>query len=348
MLDNYKVVVLGNESDWLNYCLKDFDKYENVKTFNNRFPCDGKILSLLLKVHYSEKIRKYVNLPFKGIWFKLFSNNISDDPNKNLVIVVYDRNRLGNNADFLRCLRTRYKRISLVYMFTNVVRISGAMENGFVEKLSDFYDIVYAFDPKDSTKYGFQYSPLLYSYCDNIKITNNKHDIFYVGRAKDRLTSLLKVFQRFNQLNQKTVFYIFGVESNKQFYKDKIIYNKMLSYRQCLEYIKNSSCLLDIIQGDSYGYTIKTCEAIYYDKLLITTNQEIKKAPFYKKDYILVINDENDIKEDFLKKDTTVLYSEEDKAYFSIESFLNRLEYDLKQVSNGKYFRQNYHNGGLA
>lgn len=38
MLDNYKVVVLGNESDWLNYCLKKLDKYENVLVFNNRFP----------------------------------------------------------------------------------------------------------------------------------------------------------------------------------------------------------------------------------------------------------------------------------------------------------------------
>jgi len=348
MLDNYKVVVLGNESDWLNYCLKKLDKYENVLVFNNRFPCDGRILSLILKIHYSEKIKKYVNLPFKEVWFKLFSNNISDDSSKNLVIVIYDRNRLGNNADFLRYLRTRYKHICLVYMFTNVVRISGAMENGFVEKLCDFYDIVYAFDPKDSIRYGFQYSPLLYSYCDNIKITDNKHDIFYVGRAKDRLTSLLKVFERFNQLNKKTIFYIYGVESNKQFYKDKIKYNQMLSYRQCLEYIKNSSCLLDIIQGDSYGYTIKTCEAVYYDKLLITTNQEIKKAPFYREDYILVINNESDIKEDFLNKGTTVLYSEEDKSYFSIESFLNRLEYDLKQVINEKHFQRNYDNGDLA
>ena len=38
---------------------------------------------------------------------------------------------------------------------------------------------------------------------------------------------------------------------------------------KCLENIKASNCLLDIIQGDSSGYTIKVCEAIFYNKLLI-------------------------------------------------------------------------------
>lgn len=327
---NRKIIIFGNAQDWCEKSLTDFKENENVKIINSKFSCNlNKFLEIIAKIHFSYKINQIINLPFKSIWGKKIVKEIKEKQDENLIFIIYDRNLMANNEKFIKLLRKKFPKCKLVYMFTNIVKISGANDNNFVNKLNEMYDVVYAFDPSDAQKYNFCYSPLIYSY--NEIDVKNKNGVFYVGRAKDRYNMLIDVYNKIKELNIDREFYIFGVPTDKQEYKDEIKYNKYISYEECLKNIQESDCLLDIIQGESEGFTIKTCEAVYYDKLLITTNKNVKKAPFYDERYILVIETANDIKKDFFKNSKNVKYSKEGKEYFSVNTYLENLYKDLNK-----------------
>ena len=109
-------------------------------------------------------------------------------------------------------------------------------------------------------------------------------------------------------------------------YSGEIEYNKFMTYEECVSSIQRATCLVDIIQGDSTGLTIKTCEAVCYDKKLITTNKHVVEYPFYDPRFIKVIDSSNDIDESFFCNNKDVQYSEEGKRYFSADKFLERIE----------------------
>ena len=154
-----KIVVLGNGNDWCEKSLNDFKKLENVKVINSKYLCNlNKLTNILAKIHFSHKINEIINLPFKSLWFKKIRNNISDNNDENIIIIIYDRSIFANNVKFLKYLRKSFVNCKLVYLFTNIVKISGASDNKFVDKLNDYYDIVYAFDPSDAPKYNFNYT----------------------------------------------------------------------------------------------------------------------------------------------------------------------------------------------
>lgn len=329
------IVILGNGHEWCEKSLADFKNIENTKIINSIFPCEKDSIPRLLKLHFSDKLNKIITLPFKKLWFPYFAKNISKDIKKPLLIIIYDRNKLANNIQFLEYIKKKYYDVKLIYIFTNIAKISGASRYGFLDKLDRFYDLVYAFDPADSKQYGFKYHPLLYS-ANKVNDIAKNENVFYVGAAKDRYNMLIEVYERLEQLNIESQFYIFGVDEAEQLYNDKIVYNKYISYNDCLQHIQSSRCLLDIIQGDSEGFTIKVCEAVIYDKLLITTNQNIKSAPFYNSEYMLVISEPEDIVKEFFDNKKVVRYSKEAKEYFSINRFLDVVEADLFEQEIGE------------
>ena len=323
-----EIIIFGNGQDWCEKSLTDFKKYKNITIINDKYLC--KLNSFFLffaKIHFSYKLNKKIKLPFKSIWFKKIIKGINKNSDENIIFIIYDRNLMANNEKFIKKIRKEFPKCKLVYMFTNIVNISGARDNDFVEKLNKFYDVVYAFDPVDGKKYNFKYSPLIYSY--NKLNVSSEEKVFYVGRAKDRYEMLLKSYEKLKQIGINRKFYISDVKSEARKYEEEIEYNRYISYDECLKNIQESTCLLDIIQGNSTGFTIKTCEAVFYDKLLITTNKNVINAPFYNKKYILIIESANDINIDFFKNAGKVKYSKKGKEYFSVETYLKKLYQDL-------------------
>ena len=68
------------------------------------------------------------------------------------------------------------------------------------------------------------------------------------------------------------------------------------------------------MQQGGHGYTLRTCEAIMYDKKMITNNPEIKNAVFYSPERISVFEDVSEIDADFvLREPQKVDYQFKDK-----------------------------------
>ena len=249
--------------------------------------------------------------------------------NKESVLIIYDQNMVGGDSSFIKHIRKKYPNCHMIYMFTNIARISAASINGYLNDLKGWYDIVCAFDPKDAIKYGFEYCPLIY---DKTCIESNENEncVFYLGLAKDRLEMLIDVFHKIDEMGVKTDFNIVNVDEKYQKFGDKIKYNKRMSYREALNHIAKSTCLIDVIQGESEGLTIKTCEAVAYKKKLITTNKHVKDYPFYDSRYIRIIESPDDITDSFFEENKKVEYPADGRDYFSSERFLERIEELLK------------------
>ena len=331
-----KLYVLGNHVDWCEISLQRLIAHRNVVFFNGLFPINGATCSKLCKLTFSRKLNSYIPVPLKRFWFSLMAKNlgIDSDERNEVWVLVYDHNILGENSKWISFLKDKYPNIKAAYIFTNIAKLSRASELGYLEQLNSWYDVVFAFDPEDAKKYGFSYSPLIYDADPNYKKEEKESKenlVFYVGQAKDRLPGLLSCFEKLKQLGIKTDFHIANVKEEDIKYSDEIIYNKFMTYTECVDSIQKATCLIDVIQCESTGLTIKTCEAVCYDKKLITTNKHVVEYPFYDSRYIRVVESPDDIDESFFNENRDVHYSKEGKAYFSAESFLKRVEDELKE-----------------
>lgn len=323
-----KNVILGNGEEWCKLCLSEILDKENVSLCNSLFPVKRKISQKIAKLYF--RINKIIKLPFKKLWYSKFCKNLRLNEKDNFNLIIYDWNRLGNDIKFLDYVKKHFPNVKLAYVFTNIVKITGAATNKFVDKLNLYYDTVFAFDETDAKKYNFFYLPLAYSE-NKVEAQTKRNDVFYVGRAKDRLNMLLETYEYLSDLGLCCDFNIFGVDSGEMKYTDEITYNKYMSYNEAIQRIKNSNCLIDIIQGDSTGLTIKTCEAIFYNKKLITTNKNLKNSIVYDERYMLVIDKSEDISLDFFKNNLEVNYSKKCRDYFSAERWLKKIENILNE-----------------
>ena len=73
----------------------------------------------------------------------------------------------------------------------------------------------------------------------------------------------------------------------------------MINYSQNLENVRNSKCVLDIVQRGQSGLTLRPIEALLNSKKLITDNVAVERYDFYdpRNIFILGKDDESRIKE---------------------------------------------------
>ena len=330
MKKEIRIVFIGHGEDWLPCMIGDIDRIENAYFVNSDFPISfsNKYLRRIVRhIVLSPKIPYFIQKP----WFKKIAKVcISDDKNEPLIVVFFDWNRLGSSRHFLRFMRSYYCDIRLGYIFTNIVKISGALlKYDILKDLKSLYDIVYTFEEDDASNYGFTFSQLFNaSYClPPVERVENR--VFFVGVAKDRYPKLLSVYNRLSDIKVDALFYINRVPSKDQQISPGLVYNETIPYSKTQELEQSSTCLLDIVQGGAKGYTLKVRSAVSNNKLLITNNPYIKQAPFYNPDYILYYEKPEDIKPSFFENPERVRYTEEHKNYFSLEEFVERMKRDL-------------------
>ena len=68
-----------------------------------------------------------------------------------------------------------------------------------------------------------------------------------------------------------------------------------MDYKEVIDIVKQSNCILEVVQEGQNGITLRTMEAVCYGKKLLTNNKNIVKYPFYDSKYISVFEDIDDI-----------------------------------------------------
>lgn len=158
---------------------------------------------------------------------------------------------------------------------------------------------VYTFDKNDAKQYGLKLIKQVYRMPDSIEdnINIDKKDFFFIGKDKKRAKVLMNLL---NNLKNEKLSYYFHILTDKHSNIDPIhadcFYQVGLDYATVLKHVNASRCIAEILQSGQSGMTIRTLEALFFKKKLITNNHEIVKELFYHPNNIYIIGkDENRI-----------------------------------------------------
>lgn len=328
MAANY--IILSNGQQWCTNCWRAAVDNNKVRFIESQLPLakSSRLYNIAFR-HIRFKSRSAVLLPFVSVWHKRFDKYLNIDDNIKTVLIVYDWNSLTKDLGFFSYLKRQHKNLSIVYMFSNIVAISGAKYYKIVERLNSVFDIVFAFDQEDSRKYGFAYSPLIYASNVQMPCVSDKteNDLFYLGMAKDRYDRLIEIYEKAISEGLKCDFTIVGVPDNERKHVGSIKYAPV-SYDVAIKGMANAKCIVDVIQGNSTGLTIKNCEALAFGRKLLTTNPHVRDVDFYHPENICVYESGVSIKS-FLEI-PFVEYTQNERAYFSPARLFSKIETLLK------------------
>lgn len=304
----YNYAIIGYNLDLYKYCYSDVLVNENVRYIPNNIskklpplfilPKLNAFIYFLYRLHHSAKINKIINLPLKKIWFGLyFKNDFSGD--NPLCFIFFGRNYYLESYGYIEYLKKKYPNSKHVCIFQDLIKTH---ENIDINHVKDVFDLVISFDHIECKKYGLEYHQLVYSHfpIEESPIIS-KSDVYFLGKAKDRLDKIIKTYEYLRSKNLKCNFYLVDVEKEKQVYSEEIHYIDNMPYIENLQHVISTRCLLEIMQQNGHGYTQRICEAIAFDKKILTNNIEVKNAPFYNDKFISVYSDSTDIDISFLK-----------------------------------------------
>lgn len=154
-------------------------------------------------------------------------------------------------------------------------------DNGRFERLlpiiRDIGFEVHTFDSKDAEKYGLvlneQFFPIKYN--EGFIQPEIEHDFYFAGFKKDRG----QIIENTKKLLSKYRLRFHVVTKTAE----------CIPYSENIEVIKRTKCLVEIVQGQQSGLTLRPLEAFTFGKKLVTNNNNITKYPFYKPENIFIM-----------------------------------------------------------
>ncbi|MHA2714054.1 hypothetical protein ACXZ7B_05110 [Vibrio owensii] len=177
---------------------------------------------------------------------------------------------------------------------------------------------VYTFDFEDSKKHRFKFYNQVVSmrYLDKYKLLNNKieSDIFFYGLDKGRGEYISKNVMMYEAKSDINIVKDETTQSGLYETTDKCI-----DYDEYLSRVSTCKAVLDITKEDQSGLTLRTLEALYLNKKVITNNSHVYSLDIYDRDWIYIIDiDERSITE-FLNNENN------ERSHVSIKYDINSL-----------------------
>lgn len=190
------------------------------------------------------------------------------------------------------------------------------------KKISKRWEI-WSFSEEDAAKYRLKYGETLYdpNIPQNYNDIDINKDIFFIGTEKGRGAIIRDVEKR---LSSYGLYVDIRIADNKKYlYNHK--YCKYLDYSENCKEVASTRMLLEIVQEGQSGLTLRTMEALYFGKKLITNNKYIKRSILYRPTNYFVVGD--DRWEDFEKFVSGTYQPIPDgvKREFSFERWIERL-----------------------
>ena len=277
--------------------------------------CMPKYIRALHDIHYSRRVNKFFEMPAKSIWdhWYLLDKYTFDSNEKYTVLFMNGSLRNFFNKKYLIKLRKKHPNVKLCLLIFDKSIYYGAKR---AIEMRECFDYIFSFDSGDCEKYGFLKFYNCFSSPPNIEKDKNKEsDAFFIGNAGGRLEKLQETFAYILKEDSNCKFFITGVDKQLQKSISNITYNQQMTFDEEMSYSYNSNCLIEILRDGQTGISLRVCEAITFNKKLLTNNENLKNEKFYDARYMKIFKTPNDIDVNFLKDKIEVKY--EDTNIFS-------------------------------
>ena len=297
-----------------------FDRYINIYDFLNqskkvlilREPKDSYFLKYL---NYSDLYNFYDSKRKKTFLFKLiykanihmfsyFYDKWKRNMNDYKYVILFDN---GYRKDITKFIKKKNKNIKIYFFFWNP--ITEDKEKILKDRNIDEF---YSYNILDCKKYNLKYNTQFYTKNIFLKEQEKKDDILFLGSDKGRKKIIDTLKAKFEKKNLNCNFLIINKE------KDFVSYSKYLSM------ISSCRALLDIVNKNTSGLTLRVLESIFFSKKLISNNKDLINYDFYDSSRIFILDYDNlDELDIFLKKDYKKV-EEEILDNYDFESWLKR------------------------
>lgn len=303
----YHYVIFGYPRDYFKIMFQEaIDKIEAEYIENpSQHAKMGRLAKLIHNIHFNKYLNWKYELPFKRLWFKHYYKSQPDQSVCFVFLMGWIQPRYKGLIDELR--KTNPTAKFVIYLEDLVSSHQFDLEE------AKKFDLVISYDKGDAEKYRFEYNPTFLSKV-NIKASPSLHsDFCFVGLPKNRLDVIYDVYNHLTELGYNCDFIISSLNNNSKRIKGIKYINKDMSYLEYLKLVVNTDCIIEIMQKNAQGYTLRTWEALLYGKKLLTNNPEIIKAPFYNEQQFIYFEDPYKIDIDRINRNINVPFFDTEK-----------------------------------
>lgn len=304
----------------------DLDSAENVETVVIRKKENAsKINTVIRKIHTSWTINKRVHIPFQGIWYTKPVFDLKDEKNYCIIFIDIAINHINTKKLKELCNKPN---VRCVLVCINSVDASSI---GMIQIRKKIFQIpwhdVYTFDPGDMEKYSFKSIRNCYYSYHKIISDEIKSDVFFVGGLKGNREQF--IFDLYKFLRDQGVSCCFWISARKEEMLHNPPYQNLINYytggwkpyADILKKDMEANVIIELLQDNQEGPSLRYYEAVCYNKKLITTNKRAVDLPYYNPKFIKIIEKPEDIDIDWVRKRDVVDYGY--KNDFSPVNMLN-------------------------
>ena len=320
--DNKYIV---DKSSYNTICALELEQSEEVELVTYPLDKQPKWVRKIYALHNSAKIEMRINLPFKRLWYPFYFQK--KFPNDRPLCFVLLNHKL--KIDYLKYLKKKYPTCKIVMLHRDFLRVSQRANPEL--PFNPILDLEMTYDEGDSLRYGFPHFSEFESKIDIDICPEPESDVFFAGRAKDRLPVLMDAYHHLTSRGLKVYFFLTGVPEDKQENLPGIEYaNRYMPYKEMLYHTVNTRCVLEVTQSGQKGYTSRFLESVIYGKKIISTSDYLQSSKFYSPDKVQIVQDMKDIDLDFITSGNSFV----DYGYngeFSPFRVLDRIDEELQK-----------------
>jgi len=317
----YKYVIFQPPYDYYDITYHDVKNEANVQ-FINIYPASGSVFEKkLCLMHRSSKYNSLIKLPFQSIWNPLFFKSKFSD-NSNLCFLFSAGTVYLEKYGFVSYLKRKYPTAKFVCFYQDII---SSVRNYSFDDIRKIFDYVISYDLDEANHNGLIFHNTVFS---NYPIPPNNRiepsDVYFVGAAKNRYDQILAAYENLTEQGFKCDFNIIGVPEEQQNHKESIHYLSKMSYVENLQRVVKTKVILEIMQNNAVGASLRVWESIMYDKHLLTNNEGLKLLDVFNPNFMhLIGTGELDVR-DWIKQ--SVCYDEEVKDSIKPYRFLEFID----------------------
>ncbi len=257
--------------------------------------------NLLLRLVRKLRLYCFVGF-FLGSW--------KQDIGKYKVVILFDN---GYHKTVARYIRKHNPNCRIILWFWN--KIFDENEKYLKDKE---LDEVWSYDRRDCKRFELNFNTQFYNKENIVGNKDIRYDVLFVGADKGRRAKIESFSKIISDAEMTAKIIIPRNESEH------------LSYKEYLDLLQKSRSILEIMEGNARGLTVRSLESLSCNKKLITNNEDITNYDFYKPEniFILGVDDIRRIKE-FIRSP----YKSNGKdivEYYEFENWLKRFKKEEK------------------
>jgi hypothetical protein len=153
------------------------------------------------------------------------------------------------------------------------------------------FERIYSYDLNDVEKFGFIHLTN-YIYLQKVKIKKSfKNKVFLIMSVDDRLIVLNLIMKKLSTLGVVCKCIVVSPQRPQSIHPNIEYSKENKTQAEVQDLMNESEIFLDLSRNNHNGLSFRVFEALAFQRKLITTNQSIKKYPFYNPDNILIIDE---------------------------------------------------------